>query len=635
MTRLKQKSPEQFIGSSSVGERIAGDVFKRHLAEGALRVVQVNGETQEHNKLGNKEEKTAEVINSGYYGITHINPDFIAREIQDLAITQDNIPDGYFALQQRIAHERGYGNITLTPEAQAEAAATLRHDQVESLEEWAQYLRRDTNGHVYPDWFKVYTWESLKKMGEFDKAKGEFKKRTKTTTAPWPELNAEALAYVYDAVDKNVIQRGAQQGAEPGTTSQELERRLTSGNFARLYAYAIEHAHVGGITPELRAITDGKWVKYDRIVGDYRPNYDMHDGQYDDDTLVDNPTAMRLAGSLRGKETGWCTAGTRTAAHQLTGGDFYVYYTHDSNGQSTMPRIAVRMEQGQVAEVRGISQFQGLESNMADIAAKKLTQLPGGDKYEQRLANTHRVTAIENAMQAGEELTAADIRFLQFSGRIEGFDWNREDPRVRALRRGRDVARDIVDCMQAYGADVVDSIDGEVLAEQMPKMRQYGLAPDLLSTTFDTILTKHHQASHNSDTGRWLDDYDHISAALAAGKTTDWIFGHIDRRILMYADECKQYGQPLAPELIDSILTSSDPEDQAFIASNGLDLVDAGIDVSKLADAYDRLSLWVKADHRWDYEYVMKQAGREIEDLDAIDQLNKPLPRRRLKLPKR
>ena len=103
----------------------------------------------------------------------------------------------------------------------------------------------------------------------------------------------------------------------------------------------------------------------------------------------------------------------------------------------------------------------------------------------------------------------------------------------------------------------------------------------------------------------------------------------------MYADECKQYGQPLAPELIDSILTSSDPEDQAFIASNGIDLVDAGIDVSKLADAYDGLSLWVKADHRWDYEYVMKQAGREIEDLDAIDQLNKPLPRRRLKLPKR
>lgn len=630
MPHLKQKSPEQFIGSSSVGERIAGDVFKRHLAEGALRVVQVNGETQEHNKLGNKEEKTAEAINSGYYGITHINPDFIAREIQDLAITQDNIPDGYFALQQRIARERGYGNITLTPEAQAEAAATLRHDQIESLEEWAQYLRRDTNGHVYPDWFKVYTWESLKKMGEFDKAKGEFKKRTKTTTAPWPELNAEALAYVYDAVDKNVIQREAQQGAEPGTTSQELERRLTSGNFARLYAYAIEHAHVGGITPELRAITDGEWVKYDRIVGDYRPNYDMHDGQYDDDTLVDNPTAnptaMRLAGSLRGKETGWCTASTHTAAHQLTGGDFYVYYTHDRNGQSTMPRIAVRMEQGQVAEVRGINGNQELESNMADIAAEKLTQLPGGDKYEQRLANTRRVTAIENAMQAGEELTVADIRFLQFSGSIEGFGFNEEDPRVRALRRGRDVARDIVDCMQAYGADVVDSIGGEVLAEQMPKLRQYGLAPDLLSTTFDTILTKHPM---------WLDDYDHISAALAAGKTTDWIFGHIDRRILMYADECKQYGQPLAPELIDSILTSSDPEDQAFIASNGIDLVDAGIDVSKLADAYDRLSLWVKADHRWDYEYVMKQAGREIEDLDAIDQLNKPLPRRRLKLPKR
>ena len=125
---------------------------------------------------------------------------------------------------------------------------------------WSGYLRSKENGHSYPDWFKVYVWESLKKMGEFDEEGGKFKKRTKSTAAPWPELNAEALSYVYDRVSEGVI-----QGKE--IEDNQMAELLNRGNFAAMYAYAIYSYEVGGLTPELRDITDGSWVKYDRIEG--------------------------------------------------------------------------------------------------------------------------------------------------------------------------------------------------------------------------------------------------------------------------------------------------------------------------------------------------------------------------------
>ena len=54
---------------------------------------------------------------------------------------------------------------------------------------------------------------------------------------------------------------------------------------------------------------------------------------------------MKLVKSLEGKDTGWCTAGASTAKTQLEGGDFYLYYSYDSEGNPTIPRIAIRMEE--------------------------------------------------------------------------------------------------------------------------------------------------------------------------------------------------------------------------------------------------------------------------------------------------
>ena len=257
---------------------------------------------------------------------------------EGLLITEADVPPSYYDLQKRIARERGYGDMEITNEMKEETVEVLQDDQAESLMEWSEYLRSDGNGHIYPDWFKVYVWESLKKMGEFDREKGKFKKRTKSTTAPWPELNAEALAYVWDKINHGVVKGDA-------VDDEKLANLLNNGNFSTLYAHALHEAETGGITPELREITEGTWVKYDQTQSsDYSDSYEEN-GEYAYNALIYNEAAMSLSQSLYSKGTGWCSARFGIADRQLSMGDFYVYYTLDDQGNYTIPRIAIRSEE--------------------------------------------------------------------------------------------------------------------------------------------------------------------------------------------------------------------------------------------------------------------------------------------------
>lgn len=316
-------------------------------------------------------------------------------------------------------------------------------------------------------------------MGEFDKEKGKFKKRAKSTTTPWSELNAEALAYVWDKIDESVIKGGT-------INDEKLANLLNSGNFSTLYAHALHEAEVGGITPELREITEGSWIKYDQIQGNYDPYYHEEDGEYIDDAVVDNDTAMSLAQSLRSWNTGWCTAGTRTAAHQLSMGDFYVYYTQDEEGKDVVPRVAIRMEDGSVAEVRGINPDQNLEGNMVDIATEKLKTLPGGDKYFEKIENMKRLTEIDERVKGGGELTTDDIIFLRFSGEVEGFGWG-EDPRVGELLQYRGFESDLGMVLSDESVDpnvfankLVETDGGYAVANYLDKLLIAGADPYIL-----------------------------------------------------------------------------------------------------------------------------------------------------------
>lgn len=333
----------------------------------------------------------------------------IDRQIEAHVIKAEDVPEGYFELQRRIAREQGHGDVQITSEMRRQMTEAVQADQRAGLGKWVEYLGGDDGG--YPDWFKHYTWTSVTKLGTYDKEKGEFQKRSRGTTAPYPELNREALAYVYDVLNKSRVQGERVQG---GANDIELQKLLKSGNFGKLYAHAI--LEITPDSPELRNEVKGSWTKFNQ---------------------TDDPrTARRLSGSLQGHGTGWCTAGESTASIQLRGGDFYVYYTRDEDGKDTVPRVAIRMEGAQVAEVRGVNTAQELEPVMADITAEQLKGLPGGEEYIRKAEDMKRLSVLEKKITAESdtELTSDELRFLyELDHEIEGFGYE-EDPRIKEIR---------------------------------------------------------------------------------------------------------------------------------------------------------------------------------------------------------
>lgn len=336
----------------------------------------------------------------------------IDRQIDAHVITAEDVPEGYFELQRRIAREQGHGDVQITSEMRRMMTEAVQTDQRAGLGKWVEYLGGEDGG--YPNWFKTYTWESVVKLGNYDKDKQEFGKRSRGTTAAYPELNREALAYVYDVLNKSRVQG---EKVDSGANNEQLQKHLKSGNFGKLYAHAV--MEVTPDSPELRKDTRGSWTKFNQS---------------------DDPrTARRLSGSLQGHGTGWCTAGESTASIQLRGGDFFVYYTRDEDGKNTVPRVAIRMEQGEVAEVRGVNAAQELEAEMADITAEQLKDLPGGEEYIRKAEDMKRLTAIEKKTLAdpNAELTSDELRFLyELDHEIEGFGYE-EDPRVKEIRAMR------------------------------------------------------------------------------------------------------------------------------------------------------------------------------------------------------
>ncbi len=110
------------------------------------------------------------------------------------------IPESYFKQQQRMAREQGHGDIEITDQLRQEALKTISADQAQSLDNWIDYL--GSEDATYPDWLKYWAFRSITQLSQYDKEAHEFKRRSKSTTAPFPDINREALAYVLDAVEK-------------------------------------------------------------------------------------------------------------------------------------------------------------------------------------------------------------------------------------------------------------------------------------------------------------------------------------------------------------------------------------------------------------------------------------------------
>ena len=295
-----------------------------------------------------------------------------------------------------------------------------RDIQRQGLSAWLDYLKQNDAHH--PAWFRYFVVRNLQKMGGMDKEKGEYAKRASGTIAPFPELNPEALGFVYRALaegiksDELTRQNMTEDELNEARRKQEkLARLIAEKDFAKLYAFAqIETAgHLN------RESIEGQWVKYSH-------KSDHH----------------ILEKSLKGKSTGWCTAEGSAYTH-LQGGDFYVYYTKGPTREYSEPRIAIRMENGQVAEVRGTNGRQELEPALIDIAQQKYHSLTGGEKFDKKSADMRRVTELVRKQKQDQDFTKDELAFLyEIKTPIEGFGYEK-DPRINELKKERSVKADL------------------------------------------------------------------------------------------------------------------------------------------------------------------------------------------------
>ena len=309
-------------------------------------------------------------------------------------IKPENISNKYWQfLDSQYFNQRG---VHMTEEEKFQHIQTIISDQKKSLDKWIDYLSSEDT-RFYPTWAKYWAFQGMLNIGAYDNKNDVYKKRDKSTVAPFVDLNQEALAKVIDMVVQSVNQEQIEE---------VFQKLVENGNFRKLYTLLLSQGKAKVMS---NTSTSGVWKKYE-MGSDYHPLWE----------------------SLQGKNTGWCTAGANTCKTQIAGGDFYVYYTFDEKGEATNPRLAIRMDgKDRIGEIRGIAKNQNIEPNFEEIVEEKIKDFPDRDKYKKRLHDTKMLTAVYKKYQNHEMFTKDDLLFIY--GNVEGCGWQ-NDPRLNELR---------------------------------------------------------------------------------------------------------------------------------------------------------------------------------------------------------
>jgi len=397
--------------------------------------------------------------------------------------------------EKRIAIERGQTNEIQELEQndsdliEKYKSAILEKEQIQrrTLKSWFEYIKQ--NDAEYPMWFRYYVVRSLRNLGQFSRDEKTYSNRTSDTIAPFPEMNAEALAFVHKSLEHEFEKEGftpeitevlltpeeeeeikskvpdesklpfAIKGrlknkraearkeqkqefesekdsefvsniqlneAKKEELSKELIARLKTKDFSKLYSFAqIECA--GNLD---RTSLEGEWIKYDK-----------------------GSDFTKLEEGLKGKGTGWCTA-EGSAKGQIADGDFYVFYTKNKAGISTEPRIAIRMQEDKIGEIRGVNTRQELEPELVETAKEKYKDLPGAQKYEKADHDMKEMTKLheksfsidketKEKTYLNPELSKEDLEFLyELNSSIEGFGYDK-DPRIEEIINQRNIKEDL------------------------------------------------------------------------------------------------------------------------------------------------------------------------------------------------
>ena len=348
-------------------------------------------------------------------------------------IKRENISDSYFKSLEKRYLDEGHGHHNLVnPDDEIDKELKEQHinviirEQKDSLDVWLNYFLSPDSDYL-PMWAKVWAFQGMLGIGNLNKEKDGYGRRSNTSVNPFVSLDSEILAKCVELVKETFDNKEV--------TDKEIDKLVASGSFAKLYGKLLANKK------QLKAVSDeGIWVKY---------HYETEEEA--DRKLISGqePEYLKLYNSLQGFNTGWCTAGSKETAKQqicggssYAGGDFYVYYTKDKDNEYKIPRIAIRMDKDSIGEIRGIAENQNIESSMNKTLEEKLKEFPDGKIYQKKVNDMKLLTEIYDNYQK-RELTKEELIFLyEINETISCFGYD-EDPRIEEIKEKRDKKKDL------------------------------------------------------------------------------------------------------------------------------------------------------------------------------------------------
>ena len=347
----------------------------------------------------------------------------------------------------------------------------LRQDQVDSVNSWTEYLSNKET--PFPTWFKIYAFDSVIKMGTYNRKAGKYENRDKSTIAPYPKVSPAALALTLDAVN-DFFGQDKEKWFTDHTDDDQLNAIVKSGNFGKIYTHFFNETYKPIPTPERTEDIEGEW-------------FDFFPGQENE-----------LAEASQG--TPWCIASEHQGAYYLktnlnianNKARFRLFKLENESSVDGMSKTAcasIRFStKGEVVEVSGLKNGsrQTIEDSLIPIVEQEVLKYPLNPEkhFKEKFKDKKELIRLQDKAKKGEELTLDEYVFLYEKNReIFTLDtYKGPDLKIAELRNIYNLSRLL------QGEDK-DAVDQDLLIQKLECVFEKTSSNDIVAN-FDTLLEK-------------------------------------------------------------------------------------------------------------------------------------------------
>ena len=375
---------------------------------------------------------------------------------------QDNLPKKEYTIEEKQADFK-----------------KRRQAQINSLEEWINYFT-DESAPDYPLWFKIYTFNGITQMGQYNADLKKYTNRDKTTIALYPTIDQGALAMVFDAITA-FYGEDKEFWLTKNRHDSQLISLVKSGNFNNLYSRYYTEINKGIPTPEKSEDVHGKWFEY--LPGDEK----------------------EIADSA--KTTPWCVKSPVLARHYLRTNSeiknnqakFKLFKLEDNSSESGYSKTAcasIRIGiKGDIMEISGLNEGQALEDSLVPFVKEQAMQCPGYEKFATKFQDKEKLILLMNKMRNKQAPTFEELCFLYETSqnKITTLDiYNDIDPKITPLREYFNLnyildnfLQDTEDLKQEISPFLKNSTDKSIV-DSFTKLREAGFHQDEILAQIST-----------------------------------------------------------------------------------------------------------------------------------------------------